>query len=64
MTKPTNCRDIREIVTNITTPEDARRSFEIFMEKYRKEGTDLRMESIGNLNGKRFVLVFDWDDMG
>ena len=55
---------IKEIKTELAGEKEVHKTFEIFMEKAKREGANLRMEHTGSLVGQRFVVVFDYDDMG
>jgi hypothetical protein len=56
--------DVLAIVTKKATEAEVEKAFADFMKAYKEEGCCLRMEDTGNLNGCRFTVVYDYDDMG
>jgi hypothetical protein len=56
--------DIRPINTKLCTPQEVQKEFKDYMLKAELEGVNLRFEKITSIRGARFVIVFDFDDMG
>jgi hypothetical protein len=55
---------IRKVKTQPAAADVVREVVELFIARYEKEGTELRLEHVYGLTGGRVTITFQWEDMG